>query len=106
LADHSSRTILIDPILHAKIQEMADGDRLQASRIISDSLNLFTSLSFYARTQLRQIAVEHPAELPRVYRAVSATITHAVHTGTPDTAWAPICWSGPSTRHSPIPGLT
>jgi hypothetical protein len=88
MSDHSSKTILIDAELYAKIQEMADGDRSQVSRIISDSLSLFTNLSFYARTQLRQIAVERPADLPRVYRSVSATVTHAVHTA-PDTAWTP-----------------
>ena len=89
MGDHSSKTILIDADLYAKIQELADGDRFQMSRIISDSLNLFTSLSFYARTQLRQTAVEHPAELPRVYGAVSATVTHAVHSVAPAAAWTP-----------------
>ncbi len=89
MSDHSSKTIVVDADIYAKIQELADGDQFQVSRIISDSLNLFTSLSFYARTQLRQIAVEHPAELPRVYRAVSATVTHAMHAVTPDAAWTP-----------------
>jgi len=86
MSDHSSKTILIDAALYAKIQEIADDDRFQVSRIISDSLNLFTNLSFYARTQLRQLAVEQPADLPRVYRSVSATVTHAVHTA-PVTGW-------------------
>ncbi len=89
MGDHSSKTILIDADLYAKIQEMAGGDRFQVSRIISDSLNLFTNLSFYARMQLRQMAVEHPAELPRVYGAVSATVTHAAQTATPAAAWTP-----------------
>lgn len=89
MSDHSSKTILIDAELYATIHEMADGDRFQVSRIISDSLNLFTSLSFYARTQLRQIAVEHPAELQRVYRAVSATVAHTMQAVTPDAPWTP-----------------
>jgi hypothetical protein len=84
MRDLSSKTVLIDADLHAKIQELADGDGFRVSRIISDSLNLFTGLTFFARMQLRDLAVEHPSELPRVYHAVSATVTHAVHAGRPN----------------------
>jgi hypothetical protein len=84
------RTIPIGAELHAKLNALAESEGQPVSRLISDAVALFTGLSVFARIQLRSAAATQPSELPRIHRAVSATITHAVHNGCqPPAVWVP-----------------
>jgi hypothetical protein len=72
------KSILLETSLYEDLLHLEAEEQYRVSRLIRDALRLYSGLSYYARTQFRDVTSEHPEEMPRLLRAVSATVSNAL----------------------------